>query len=135
MGLSVKSDFGLEYGDCDLIDRCFFYFCKQMDNSSSQIAAEQLAADFDLAVNDLVSKEKIIAALTWRVEQLIAGNPDQLFSMLYRLDISERKIKEAMTTDNEVTKKIAVLIYERQLEKIISRQQFKSDHPEDDMAW
>jgi LytS/YehU family sensor histidine kinase len=113
----------------------FFYFCREMNNPSSQIVAEQLAADFDLAANDLVSKEKIIAALTWRVDQLIAGNPDQLFSMLYRLDISERKIKDAMATDDEVTKKIAILIYERQLEKIISRQQFKSDYPEDDLAW
>lgn len=106
-----------------------------MNATESQILAETLAGDFDLAINDLVSREKIINALTWRVDQLIAGNPDQLFSMLYRLDISERKIKEAMVTDDDVTKKIAVLIYERQLEKITSRRQFKSDHPEDDLAW
>ncbi len=103
--------------------------------NESKMLAEALAGDFDLEINDLVSKEKIIAALTWRIDQLIAANPDQLFSMLYRLDISERKIKEAMAGDEDVTKKIAVLIYERQLEKIISRQQFKSDHPEDDLAW
>jgi len=106
-----------------------------MNTTDAQLLAEALSGDFDLAVNDLVSREKIIAALTWRVDQLIAGNPDQLFSMLYRLDISERKIKEAMATDDHVTKKIAVLIYERQLEKIISRRQFKSDAPEDDLAW
>ncbi len=106
-----------------------------MNPTETELLKETLADDFGLAVNDLVSKAKIIAALTWRVDQLIAGNPDQLFSMLYRLDISERKIKEAMATEDEVTKKIAVLIYERQLEKIISRRQFKSDMPEDDLAW
>ncbi|WP_157977240.1 hypothetical protein [Taibaiella helva] len=94
-----------------------------------------LAGDFGLELNDRVSREQIIAALTWRVDQLIAGNPDQLFSMLYRLDISERKIKAAMATETEVTKKIAVLIYERQLEKIISRKHFRSEAPEDDLAW
>lgn len=106
-----------------------------MEHSDSELLAAALAGDFDLAINDLVSRAKIIAALTWRIDQLIAGNPDQLFSMLYRLDISERKIKEAIATDEDVTKKIAVLIYERQLEKIISRRQFKSSQPEDDLAW
>lgn len=94
-----------------------------------------ISQSFDLDINDLISREKIIIALTWRVDQLIAANPDQLFSMLYRLDISERKIKEAMATDHDVTKKIAVLIYERQLEKIVSRRHFKSAAPEDDLAW
>ncbi|WP_118975870.1 hypothetical protein [Taibaiella koreensis] len=104
-------------------------------STTEQELLHTLSSDFGLEVNDLVSREKIIAALTWRVDQLIAGNPDQLFSMLYRLDISERKIKEAMATETEVTKKIAVLIYERQLEKIISRKHFRSETPEDDLAW
>lgn len=106
-----------------------------MDQTEDALLIARLAEDFGLSSNDLVSKEKILAALTWRVEQLIAGNPDQLFSMLYRLDISERKIKEAMATEHEVTKKIAVLIYERQLEKIVSRNYFKSERPDDDLAW
>lgn len=112
-----------------------FYFCVQMNPSETTLLQETLAHNFDLEINDLVSREKIIAALTRRVDQLIAGNPDQLFSMLYRLDISEKKIKEAMATEDQVTKKIAVLIYERQLEKIVSRRHFKSDTPEDDLAW
>lgn len=95
-----------------------------------------LAHSFEIDFPETVSKEKIIEVLSWRVDQLIAGNPDQLFSLLYRLDISERKIKDAMTSEVEVTKKIATLIYERQLEKIISRKHFTSkEAPEDDLAW
>jgi len=94
-----------------------------------------LVHSFGLSVPDIVSRAAIIQALTYRVDQLIAANPDQLFSMLYRLDISERKIKEAMATEDNVTKKIAVLIYERQLEKIISRKNFRSQKPDDDLAW
>jgi hypothetical protein len=106
-----------------------------MDNNQQKELQAELIRSFGLALPDLVSEEKIIAALTHRVDQLIAGNPDQLFSMLYRLDISERKIKAAMAGETEVTKKIAVLIYERQLEKIISRKNFKSPPPDDDLAW
>lgn len=94
-----------------------------------------LVRSIGLELPDNVSPEVILAALTQRVEQLIAGNPDQLFSMLYRLDISEEKIKAAMAFDYEVAKKIAVLIYERQLEKIVSRNHFRSTKPDDDLAW
>ena len=104
-----------------------------------QVPNEELLAalvrSIGLELPDNVSQEVILAALTQRVEQLIAGNPDQLFSMLYRLDISEEKIKTAMAFDYEVAKKIAVLIYERQLEKIVSRNQFRSTKPDDDLAW
>ncbi len=107
----------------------------QMEQKETDLLKDVLASSFDLAISDLVSEAKIIEALTLRVEELIAGNPDQLFSMLYRLDISEKRIKAAMAQDQEVTKKIAVLIYERQLEKIISRNQFRSTRPDDDLAW
>lgn len=106
-----------------------------MAPNPTDVLRDTLAQSFGLAISDLVSEEKIIEALTLRVEELIAGNPDQLFSMLYRLDISEARIKAAMSLDHEVTKKIAVLIYERQLEKIISRNQFRSTRPDDDLAW
>jgi len=96
---------------------------------------EALAQSFGLLTPELISEEVILSALAFRLDHLIAGNPDQLFSMLYRLDISEQKIKEAMATDHDVTKKIAVLIYERQLEKIISRKNFNTDPPEEDLAW
>lgn len=94
-----------------------------------------LANSFELELPDTVSKEKIIEVLSWRVDKLLAGNPDRLFSMLYRLDISEAKIKGAMHDDAMFTKNIAVLIYERQLEKIVARRNFPSQAPEDDLAW
>ncbi len=70
-----------------------------------------LSHSFELDVPDTVSKEKIIEVLAWRVEKLLAANPDQLFSMLYRLDISEAKIKGAMFNEDVFAKNIAVLIY------------------------
>jgi hypothetical protein len=96
---------------------------------------ETLQQSFGLSFPDWVTKEKLIAALAQRVDELIAGNPDQLFSMLYRLDISERKIKQALAGDQDISKEIAVLIYERQSEKIISRKENKSTKADDDLAW
>jgi len=83
----------------------------------------------------VISKDALIKALTHRIEQLLEGNPDQLFSMLYRLDISEKNIKKAMTDEQGFSFIIAHLIYDRQVEKIISRKLNKSDKPDDDLAW
>ena len=94
-----------------------------------------LAESFGLELPATISKEKIIEILSWRVEKLLAANPDQLFSMLYRLDISEAKIKAAMLDAELFAKNIAVLIYERQSEKIVARKNFPGQAAEDDLAW
>lgn len=94
-----------------------------------------LANSFELELPETISKEKIIEILSWRVDKLMAANPDQLFSMLYRLDISEAKIKAAMLEGGIFAKNIAVLIYERQLEKIVARKKYPGQAAEDDLAW
>lgn len=94
----------------------------------------ELITQLQLKEDELVSEEKIITAISWRIQDLLDKSPDTLFSLLYRLDISEKNIKEALK-DNEVDKKIALLIYERQLEKIKSRKINKSEKPTDDLAW
>ena len=94
-----------------------------------------LQHNFRLELAGMVSREAIINALSIRVAHLLAENSGRLFSLLYRLDISERNIKQAMATRKEVPKKIAVLIYERQLEKIVSRKKFSTPPPDDDLAW
>src|SRR5690554_5063332 len=102
-------------------------FYKIMD--INQQTAQIIGHSFDLSIPEQVSPEKIIMLLTYRINELLERNPDHLFSLLCRLDISERKIKHALESDHEPTKKIATLVYERQLEKIISRKINKSDKP------
>lgn len=110
-----------------------FVFMKSLGSIN---ISRKLAEEFDLTFDTgLVSKEQIIQALTLRIDQMIHQNPDQLFSMLYRLDISEKNLKLAMAQENDVPKKIATLIYERQLEKMWSRKHFANDSPDEDLAW
>lgn len=94
-----------------------------------------LSQGFDLTEAQLVSKERILAALSERINQLMTGNPDQLFSMLYRLDISERKIKLVLQQQENISLHLAQLIYERQLEKAASRKHFGRQMPDDDLSW
>jgi hypothetical protein len=95
-----------------------------------------LAQCFEIATENLISKNQILAALTSKIRQLIDGNPDQLFSLLYRLDVSEQKIKEALNEGDEIPLRLANLVYERQLEKAGWRKRFKEQQkPDDDLSW
>lgn len=95
----------------------------------------ELSQQLGLSDDSLVSEAQIIAALHQRMAYLILYNTDQLFSMLYRLDISEKKIKLAMQQDGDIAHHLAVLIFERQIEKIISRKNNRPQPPEKDLEW
>ncbi len=64
-------------------------------------------------------------ALESAIAQLIAMHFDRLINILYRLDVSEKKVREGLAkTDQRTESTIAKLIIERQLTKISSRQLF-----------
>jgi len=74
--------------------------------------------------------------LASHINFLIDKDFNKLLSILYRLDINEIKLRQLIleTREEDAGKTIAGLIIERQLEKLKSRQQFKSgtDIPEDE---
>lgn len=83
------------------------------------------------------SFEELHYKLAARLNFLITNNFSLLISILYRLDISEKKLKELLRQAKEVAagEIIAHLIIERQLQKIESRKSFTakpSNIPEDE---
>lgn len=94
-----------------------------------------LNRNFDLELPETVEREKILEALSMRIAEMLAGAPDQLFSRLYRLDIAEKDLKRVLKERLRADRAIAELVYNRQLEKMQSRQRFKADRPEDDLSW
>lgn len=73
-----------------------------------------------------ISLELLIEKLSIYINQLIQTDFQKLVSVLYHIDVSEKKLKILLREngDSEAGKIIAELIIERQLEKIKSRQQF-----------
>jgi hypothetical protein len=76
-----------------------------------------------------ISMEEIKEKLSAHINRLIQQNFEQLINLLYRIDINEARIKsllqmQAGTNAGDI---IAQLIIERQLQKIRSRRQFKTD--------
>ena len=73
------------------------------------------------------------------INKLIVEDFERLVSILYRLDIDEKKLEYLLTqnTNENASDTIATLILQRQLQKIKSRQENRRDTDDinEDEAW
>jgi len=98
-----------------------------MDEVNNKIS-QKIAQDLDIDVADSVPDEEMIKHISFRVEQMLKGDPDLLMSYLYRLDVEEKRIKAAMEvsiTPAHVT--FANLIWERQKQRMETKIKYKQD--------
>jgi hypothetical protein len=104
-------------------------------------AAEEVFAlikeEFHLECESTITKEKLLKELEIRISKLLQQSSDSFFQLLYRLDIEEGKMRKALDDPANAVTNLALLIYERQIEKLYSRKRFSSkDSPEDpELAW
>ena len=92
-----------------------------------RLLISQLQVD-GVALKNIASLEELLAWMTQYIDQLISNDFHALLLLLYRIDVSEKKIKSLLAEDNGRNSAgiIAGLIIERQQQKIFSRTQFKS---------
>lgn len=104
-----------------------------MENEVNVIQ-QALLNDFDLSGCD--SRPAIQGKLAAHFNYLIQADFHRLIALLYRLDISELKLKQTLdeNTERDAGELIATLVIERQLQKMATRQSFKpqQDIPEDE---
>jgi hypothetical protein len=90
-------------------------------------AAERISTVFDLAEIDDTTPENLLEHLRRmlinRIVELLSRNPEKLMAILYRIDVSEKRVDEIMTKSfpTEVPLHLADLIIERQMAKARSR--------------
>jgi len=86
-----------------------------------------------------LKNEDILSKLAEEINQLILVNFERLVQLLYRIDVSEMKLKILLkeNPDQDAGKIIASLIIERQLQKIKSKnERIKNQYPEsNEEAW
>jgi uncharacterized protein YqgQ len=108
-----------------------------MENSSDDISVVQQEL-VKLIGQELVHKtdgwSELRTALAVWVNDLIQHNLTELIRVLYRVDISENKLKFLLRekVGEDAALIIADLIIERQLQKIKTRQQFQQPPPENE---
>ena len=94
---------------------------------------------FEVSIPAKTSSEQIELLLAERINYLIANDFTQLVQILYRIDVSEPKLKSLLKQhpNADAGRIIAALVIERQLEKIKSREQFRKadDNINEDERW
>ena len=108
-----------------------------MEDSTTREIAEVLQRDWELILPDTLTEEEILQHLANRIVVLIERGPEAFFQLMYRLDISEKKLNSVLNED-DVAHKIARLIYDRQLQKIKSRQEFRKTNltkEDEELSW
>lgn len=117
-------------------------FCSQEKKEKSlnkEEIIQQINNDFSLQLLPKLTDEELIQTLAAHLNELIQHDFRQLVRMLYRLDVSEPKLKQLLKEhpDADAGKLIAQLIVERQAQKQKSRQQYRQrdEHIPDDEKW
>ena len=73
----------------------------------------------------------ILAAVSAKVEYLLNNRPEELFQLLYRLDVNEEIAKKALGS-NEPVQKLSRAIIEREILRQKIRQKYSRTKPADD---
>ncbi|MEO5906821.1 MAG: hypothetical protein ABIQ11_08845 [Saprospiraceae bacterium] len=94
-----------------------------MDNDNLPDPIQKLLPD----VESILDEAALLELFTKRVEEMMRDDLDLLLSSLYRLDVEEHKIQNALRSSAvPVAEGIASLIILRQKEKIATRKKYSS---------
>jgi len=99
------------------------------------VIIDELSSNMEIDLHDKRSIDELRLALSGYINYLISHDMNKLMRILYKVDVSEKILKTSLqTSDKEPGDIIAGLIVDRQLEKMETRQRFKSkdDVPEDE---
>lgn len=99
----------------------------QKNNMETNELNQALAPYFALPEGE-TARDALLKILTTEIQHLIDYDLNKLWSLLYRIDVAEKKVKEVIATTpfTEHAKHIAELIIARQLEKIESKRKYKN---------
>jgi hypothetical protein len=76
-------------------------------------------------------EELVIKLLADRIDYMLQSNPDMLMSMMYRMDVREKDLQEALQPGklDEPTRALALLVIKRQQERLETRRKYGPAEP------
>ena len=97
---------------------------------------EEVSKELEVIVKDDSLTKQVLVE---KINELINNDFQKLVSILYRMDVSEKKLKQLLNENAGTNAALIItdLMIERQEQKIISRQQFrkKDENISDDEKW
>ena len=82
--------------------------------------------NLDISAAEVATAEDFQQILTKIIRHLLDNDFERLLNALYRIDVSEEKVNLAMATGDDVPGQIAILIIEREMQKVITREKYKN---------
>lgn len=88
---------------------------------------EMTNKDVGLTLSPVVisNYDELVKELTKGIQYLIDKDFEKLMHILYRIDVSESKVKQAFGLEQDVAEQIALLIIEREKLKVVTRAKYK----------
>lgn len=105
-----------------------------MPEDTLGITAELIVRDFELQPPEQsITEEELLQMLAGHIAGLIEHRLEYLLSMMYRLDIDERKVDRALSPYSEEPANLALarLVLERQKQRAFTKQHYKQKDLED----
>ena len=105
-----------------------------MEKSVIQQTSELIARDFGLEIGEeSITEQELFDLVANEVAYMLEHRLETLFSLLYRLDVSEKKTRAALDPSAEEAANICIarLIIERQKQRIFTKQHYKQPKPDD----
>lgn len=100
--------------------------------TNDEITREYLENEFAISIVHNSSRKDMEGVLSEYIDHLIDKDFGKLLTILYRIDVSELKLRQVLEENagEHASDLIAKLILDRQLEKIKTREKFKSNPEE-----
>src|SRR5688572_10633639 len=103
-----------------------------MEPNETEELQNHIQSAWKIVVREKATEGDLLNALAPEINRLIQHDLSWLIQLLYRIDISESKLKELLhkNKQSDAGKLIAHLIIERQKEKI----RYRKEHPPQDLS-
>jgi len=105
-----------------------------VEKSLIQQTSDLIARDFGLEIgNESISEQELFDLVANEVAYMLEHRLETLFSLLYRLDVSEKKTRAALAPTAEEPANIAIArhILDRQKQRIFTKQHYKQSKSDD----
>ncbi|UII32982.1 hypothetical protein LVD17_03960 [Fulvivirga ulvae] len=89
---------------------------------------KDLSLDHDALPGSIASIDDLKELLIPVINYLLDRDMTRLLNALYRIDISENKVRQVLTVENpnDIAPRLAELIVQRELQKVITRRKYSS---------
>jgi hypothetical protein len=108
-------------------------------NTQEQNLASAISASFELELRKDTSADQLLDILAAHINDMIDHDFNRLVNVLYRIDVNESKLRQMLNENaHDTGRVIAGLIIERQLQKIASRESFRTNNErsiDEDEKW